>query len=106
MTYDILTCPACGGNNLHHHAVGIYNRNKEDSPTGTFVGVTYHNVVRSTYVDGNDGNPSLRRNGIRVWLNCENCADITTLDIAQHKGETHVTKGVASTTQITQGDVK
>ena len=47
------------------------------------------------------GNPSLRRDGLRVWLNCEGCNYLTTFEIAQHKGETQIKVAAA-----TQGDVQ
>ena len=37
--YDILMCPACGGSNLHHYQVDVYNRKREDSDTGIFASV-------------------------------------------------------------------
>lgn len=36
------------------------------------------------------GNPSGRRQGIRIWLWCEICGGRFTLNISQHKGQTLV----------------
>jgi hypothetical protein len=36
------------------------------------------------------GNPSIRRHGLSVHLQCENCSKVSVLTIAQHKGETFV----------------
>jgi hypothetical protein len=38
----------------------------------------------------NAGNPSSRRDGIRIGLLCEMCNVITHVEIAQHKGHTSV----------------
>ena len=54
MTYDLLTCAACSGSNLHHYKTEIYNRSEEDSETGLFVSVRNHEIVQS---DFNAGQP-------------------------------------------------
>ena len=93
MTHDVLMCPACGGGNLHHYQTDIYNRSQEDSDTGLFVSVRDQEIIQSDFID--KSNPSLRRDGIRLWLTCEGCNRLTTFEIAQHKGETQINVAAA-----------
>jgi hypothetical protein len=65
--------------------VDVYNRHNEDSNEGTHVTVEDSHVNNSPSMIGN---PSLRRDGVRMLLWCENCDATTALDIVQHKGET------------------
>ena len=86
-----LLCPNCGGANLHHRSVEIYTRKEDQTP--------YQKVLvepDDTIVVGKaaSGNPSNRRDGIVVHLDCENCGPVAPLLIAQHKGETHLSWGV------------
>ena|SRR5215831_17348720 len=86
---DPLECPHCGQDYLHQGKVEIFNRD-EDAEEG------FHVVVkgRSVEVDENlTGNPSLRRQGIKIHMECENCEAEVTLNILQHKGQTHIEAG-------------
>ena len=85
--YFIPLCPKCGETYTHQGAVHIYNRNAEDALVG-----------RYTFCDGNktiavqDGlmadNPSRRRNGLSVEMECEVCGPVGRLTVFQHKGQT------------------
>jgi hypothetical protein len=93
-----LKCAHCGGTNLHHDEVVVFERREdalegtrvmvagvdrqEDSGAGLFPRVT---VDASTL-----GNPSARRQGVHVGLWCEQCGQRSSLSIAQHKGETYL----------------
>ena len=81
-----LLCPVCGGNNLHHGEVEVCTRSKEDSKEG------YHVTVRNNGWADSDRNlslnPSARRDGVLVHLQCEGGCGPFVLQIAQHKGET------------------
>jgi DNA-directed RNA polymerase subunit M/transcription elongation factor TFIIS len=83
---DELLCPKCGHNSTHHSTIDVYER-KEDSQIGTHTHVHFSEVR----VDANmAGNPSSRRSGILIAIDCEECKQISFLKIAQHKGTTQV----------------
>lgn len=86
-----LSCPHCQGIYLHHGKVTIYERLREDSETGwkTTISNDGFSAVLSN-VNTIDGNPSCRRDGIRIELVCEDCHKKSYLTIAQHKGLTMV----------------
>ncbi len=89
MTEDTnLNCPACGGNNLHHEDVHVYQRSHEDSDAGLHVAVHGYQSVEVTA--SMVGNPSTRRDGIRIRLSCENCPAQLSLVLIQHKGVTSI----------------
>jgi len=95
-----LKCPRCEDVALHHHQVEVFNREREDSERGTDVMVNGAEISinQSMY-----GNPSRRRNGIRIYFTCEFC-DVGSdedgggipldpciaLTIYQHKGSTYM----------------
>jgi len=104
----LLSCPVCGGvYGLHHEVVEVFER-QEDAFAGLHVIVgpseetgdllaEYAPLPGAVSVDGDMmGNPSPRRNGLRIGFWCEQCnpdPDIGTsykLNIAQHKGTTHI----------------
>ena len=78
----------CGSEWTHQYAVEIYNRG-EDGPNPPAVNVA--NDQRKGFslsVDKPEyGNPSLRRQGIRMLLRCEGCEAATGVEVAQHKGQ-------------------
>ena len=88
---DELSCPHCQGIYLHHVKVTIYERFKEDADTGwkTTVNHGEFSAIVSN-VNKVDGNPSSRRDGIRIELVCEDCHKESYLTVAQHKGLTLV----------------
>lgn len=86
-------CPKCSAEYTHHRKVDVYFRDSEDSETG----------VHSTSIRGEKGmkptsisshglnqkdNPSGRRNGISIEIECEWCNKKSTFSIFQHKGKT------------------
>ena len=83
---EALCCNDCGFNYLHQYKVEVFDR-QEDEKTGT------HSITTSggVHVDHNmEGNPSSRRDGIRVFFNCEGCDKKQVLSIVQHKGMTYI----------------
>lgn len=81
---EVLCCPGCGGNYLHHGAVAIYERDGEDGPT---------TVVTSdlgSLADVIRPNPSSRRDAVGILMECEMCGPVGELCIVQHKGQTFV----------------
>jgi hypothetical protein len=82
----VLLCPNCGFDYLHHYRVEVFER-KEDEEKGVHVLVEQGKAV----IDQNlSGNPSSRRDGLRIQFACEGCSARPVLTIAQHKGNTHV----------------
>ena len=85
---NILLCPHCNNDYIHHAGVEIYNC-KEDAPHDRVSVSTCneHNKYQLN-VDQDGKNPSARRDGIRVFFSCESCGQVSALTIAQHKGQT------------------
>jgi hypothetical protein len=80
-----LLCPVCGGGNLHHGVVEVFTRNKEDSEYG------YHITVDGGWAATDHDlklNPSARRDGVLIHLQCECGCGPFVLQVAQHKGAT------------------
>lgn len=83
----VVVCPRCGGTWTHQERVEAYFR-REDAVQGMHVTVERSGCVVNT---GMEGNPSRRRDGIRVWFSCEGCPDIMfSTTIVQHKGQTFI----------------
>lgn len=82
----IITCPYCGSDDTHHRGVSVFMRD-EDAERGV------HAVCgnMSVSVDRDlTGNPSGRRDGLCIEIECERCLKKSTLKIWQHKGTTHM----------------
>lgn len=75
-----------GCENLHQESVEIFDRS-EDCDTGLHV---WAKLGEPILVDENmSGNPSTRREGLKIKFSCECCEGrVHTLNITQHKGET------------------
>ena len=83
-----LECPQCGDNNLHQGKCSVYWREKEDSTAGLQI---QSNESREVSINLHvEGNPSDRRDGIRIEFWCEGCDVHPSLAIVQHKGKTFV----------------
>lgn len=81
----LLKCPLCDSTYLHHERVEVFNR-EEDDVTGLHTNILLDNVS----VDNNlDGNPSKRRNGLKIYFWCEGCSENSAMSIVQHKGSTY-----------------
>lgn len=94
---SVLQCPACGGGSLHHSKVEVYERN-EDAIEGLRVVVDEGTAKIDKKAGHEYGNPSRRRDGVRIHFYCETCDDKSFLDIYQHKGTTFMR-------QIVSGEV-
>jgi hypothetical protein len=83
-----LCCPKCGENNLHQCGVQVFNRDREDAQTGKRVEIEENS--RITIDSSMEGNPSCRRDGLRIVFYCEHCHGDDfrrfSLVIEQHKG--------------------
>jgi hypothetical protein len=82
-------CGHCGEEHTHQEAVEVFDRNGEDSEKGRHVLV---NARKEVYIDDDveHGNPSDRRDGLKIYLTCEHCPYISILKIWQHKGNTFI----------------
>jgi hypothetical protein len=76
-----LICPCCGGNNLHHAGVAVFERQHEDGPLQTAL---IHNMAQPL-----PENPSARRDGLVIEFWCESSCGRMRLAISQHKGCTY-----------------
>lgn len=88
-----LLCPN-GGENLHQESIEYFDR-REDADTGLHV---FAERGKQLLVNEDmRGNPSSRRQGIKIRFSCEHCRDTThVLNIVQHKGVTYVSWDVES----------
>ena len=82
---DVLTCPHCRGDYLHHGQVTVYDRS-EDAPRLTKIEVRDRTANITNVDNKNSGNPSDRRDGVAVRFWCDHCDNVSELTIAQHKG--------------------
>ena len=84
-----LKCPYCTDTMTHHNEVHVYNRCEDDRKGMHTYVPTYPD--RRAVSDGNmAGNPSSRRSGIRIVIDCECCGRQSALCIVQHKGTTYL----------------
>jgi hypothetical protein len=85
---DVLRCPICGGDYLHHEALDWYERAVEDAARGVRVRIGGQAVA----VDADAPqlrSPSARRHGFVVDFTCETCGALDlVLALVQHKGMT------------------
>jgi hypothetical protein len=94
---EVLKCPRCGDEYLHQSDIEIFNRG-EDKTTGLHLIVLADSLQMDP--DVVDGNPSGRRQGMRILFSCEHCEGVAWekgesapqmwLTISQHKGNTYV----------------
>lgn len=84
---NILMCPHCGEIFLHQYKTEIFDRD-EDEVKGLYVKTDRNDgiIVKKDL----EGNPSKRRDGLRVHFFCEICQASCALEIYQHKGQTFV----------------
>lgn len=85
---NILLCPHCDTDYMHHAGVEIYNCKEDAVADRISVSTCDHNNKYQLTVDQEGKNPSSRRDGIRLFFTCESCNQVSALTIAQHKGQT------------------
>jgi hypothetical protein len=83
-----LICPRCRENYLHHGAVVVYHRGREDADETLLTVCDGERVSKQRYPSGWLNNPSRRRDGLAIQFDCEFCGDGIELTIEQHKGQT------------------
>jgi hypothetical protein len=88
--YFIPICPKCGENYLHHGSVSIYYRTMEDAVTGVLSVCEGggNGDISVSHKAPMDNNPSRRRDGLAIDMECETCGPVGRMTIAQHKGQT------------------
>jgi hypothetical protein len=84
-----LACPKCGGENLHHEVVVVYDR-EEDATLVTKIVVGKGDVSKREVKSEGSGNPSARRDGMSIGFICETCPAWPELTVEQHKGSTYL----------------
>lgn len=92
---DVMACPVCACEKLHHQSVEVFSRAHLESLDGICV-----QVLPGASVHANrsiEGNPSSRRDGIRIYFHCEwchhdlqDCPPPYEMLIYQHKGCTYI----------------
>lgn len=85
--YFFPTCPKCDSTYLHHGAIRVYFRGREDSPVGA-LSVCEGRATTVTYDEPMGDSPSSRRDGLAIDMECETCGPVGRMTIAQHKGQT------------------
>ena len=81
-------CVQCGEVLVHHSKVEVFERT-EDAERGLYVAVEEGGLT----VDSNsllEGNPSKRRQGLKIHFWCEVCRCTFSMNISQHKGNTYI----------------
>jgi hypothetical protein len=86
---NTLLCPHCSDPWLHHGTITTYGRSEDDTRT-QLTKVTGRETTVNNVLSENSGNPSDRRDGLRIAFWCEICENKSELTIAQHKGETFI----------------
>jgi hypothetical protein len=93
---NVLVCPRCDFQYLHHCAVTVYDRH-EDAEfvtktkircSDTFFEEPHSETVIVTERSSESRNPSSRRHGLAILFFCEGCHETSELTIAQERGTT------------------
>lgn len=85
-----LLCAACGYNYTHLISIEAFER-AEDAVSGLHVIIEGQSAITNTALDGN---PSDRRDAVRLTYSCEGCDKLTVISFIQHKGNTFVEYGI------------
>lgn len=89
---NALVCPTCGGSCSHQGAVTVYDRTEDDEVTRVTEvddGRIYAQPISSEHTN----NPSRRRHGVRIAIECESGCQPLDLVVYQHKGSTYIEWG-------------
>ena len=86
---EFLCCPFCNGEYLHQRAYRIWSTNEDQQSDCITIFDEYKNLkIEKTL---KEENPSSRcRGAISIELSCEDCENISTFTILQHKGSTYL----------------
>jgi len=83
----ILACPHCGEAFLHQYKTEIFDRDEDDIEGLHVITDREKGIIIKKDLEGN---PSKRRDGLRIHFFCEICQASCALEIYQHKGQTFV----------------
>lgn len=86
---DSIKCPTCSEDYTHISKVELFFRDKEDSDTGIRIETDGEAISVGKDVSKSKGNPSGRREGMRIIFSCE-FGHVFELVIQQHKGTNYV----------------
>jgi len=89
---DIIKCSRCGGVCTHQQHVTLYSRSEDQTCEPLTIDNRDNRILKRSETIIME-NPSLRRQGIIVTLQCEECNSNTYLNISQHKGSTYISTG-------------
>lgn len=92
LNYNAFVCQHCGSDYTHHKMVEVFNC-AEDKQHDRISITSCDDFADNKYelsIDQQGQNPSLRRSGIRITIECEQCPDLSKLVVYQHKGQTFV----------------
>lgn len=84
MNDNVVRCPHCLYDYMHQDKVEVFDR-QEDADVGIHAIVT---AGKATFNYSMNGNPSSRRDGVRIEFFCEGCDKRSVMTIIQHKGQT------------------
>lgn len=93
LRYNAFVCPHCGSDYTHHKMVEVFNCREDHRPHDRISISSPDDFGDNKYelsIDQKGRNPSARRSGIRIIIECEQCPDLSKLVIYQHKGQTFV----------------
>ena len=85
---DILECPSCGEENMHHTAIKIFGRSEDGKTAYTEISADNKDPKQTPWVDNFPENPSSRRDAVAIVFQCEHHKGDMTLNISQAKGGT------------------
>lgn len=94
MKNTTLICPSCGSDHIHHIGVELFNRDEDSQGDHITINVPQSlgwkligHECPDNSVDSDMGlNPSARRSGVLVNFICEDCNDLISFGVSQHKG--------------------
>ena len=85
---DVLECPVCGEENMHHTAIKIFGRSEDGKTVYTEISADAKDPKQTPWVDNFPENPSSRRDAVAIVFRCEHHNLDITLNISQNKGST------------------
>jgi hypothetical protein len=87
-----LACPCCDSLNLHQRSYEVFTGGEDSAYSGLAIAIGPPDLAVSIASEKKTKlkNPSARRDGIRIWFDCEGCDYHSALAIVQHKGDTYL----------------
>jgi len=79
---ETLECPKCGMEMTHQNQIEIFSRQEDGETQSILVDMETGKIGQ-----GSNNNPSPRRQGVSIYLRCEDGCEFT-FNIYQHKGFT------------------